>query len=295
MLDPFIIHQPRSVHEASETLMHFGNDATIYAGGTELLVVMKERIAHFPHLVDIKRVPGLNDIAFDVDKREVVIGALATHRAIERSPVVLQHLPELAALESTVANVRVRNAGTIGGNLCFADPHSDPATLLAALSARLTLTSAAGTREVSAEAFITGFMETVRHHEEIMTAIALPAPAINTGVAYERIKLHERPTAAVAAITTVQDGAIVRARIFAGGVGDRPRQLPSVEAALIGAAAREEAANDVGPLLRDGVMTESDAFESEAYKRQLIRTVGVRAIARAIRDATEREERRHVA
>ena len=146
----------------------FGPDAAIYAGGTELLIVMKERLAHFPHLIDIKRIPGLNEIAFDAERRELSIGAVATHRDLERSPVVRERFPALGELEAAVANIRVRNAGTIGGNLCFAEPHSDPATLLTALDAQLTLTSASGTRQLPMASFITGLMETARRHEEIL-------------------------------------------------------------------------------------------------------------------------------
>jgi carbon-monoxide dehydrogenase medium subunit len=120
VLDRFTIHQPQSVAEASELLARFGPDAAVYAGGTELLIVMKERLAHFPHLIDIKRIPGLKEIAFDPERHELSIGAVATHRDLERSPVVRERFPVLGMLEAAVANIRVRNAGTIGGNLCFA-------------------------------------------------------------------------------------------------------------------------------------------------------------------------------
>lgn len=285
MLDPFTIHQPATVAEASELLAHHGPDSAIYAGGTELLIVMKERLAHFPHLIDIKRIPGLRAIVFDDGNRQLSIGALASHRDIERSPIIRERIPELASLASTVANVRVRNAGTIGGNLCFADPHSDPATLFTALGATFSLTSATGSRDVAAEDFITGFMETVRRHDEILTAISLLEPTANVGIAYERIKLHERPTAAVAAVIAVEDGRIRQARVVAGSVGDRPQRLLMVEAALAGALASAETTLVTGSILRDDVQTETDAFESEPYKRQLVRTAGMKAIARAIDSA----------
>ena len=94
MLEPFTIHRPQTVAEASALLARLGEDAAVYAGGTELLVVMKERLAHFPHLIDIKAIPGLRDIALDEDRGSLLIGALATHRDIERSPVVKERLPE---------------------------------------------------------------------------------------------------------------------------------------------------------------------------------------------------------
>jgi len=289
MLDRFAIHQPQSVGEASEMLARFGPDATVYAGGTELLIVMKERLAHFAHLVDIKRIPGLNDIVYDSERQEVVIGATASHRDLERSPEVRDRLPALAALEAAVANVRVRHAGTIGGNLCFAEPHSDPATLLTALDARLTLESAAGTRQVPMASFITGLMETLRGHDEILVSIAVPEPAASAGVAYERFKLHERPTAAVAAVIAVTEGAIADARIVAGAVGDRPQRLQQTEVILRGQPAAEMSAMVAAEVIHDEVDVSGNPFESEAYMRQIARTVGRCAIAAAIQRAIDKE------
>jgi carbon-monoxide dehydrogenase medium subunit len=288
VLDRFTIHQPQSVDQASEMLIRFGQDAAVYAGGTELLIVLKERLAHFPHLIDIKRIPGLNDIAFDAERRELTIGAVATHRDVERSPLVRQSLPALAKLEAAVANIRVRNAGTIGGNLCFAEPHSDPATLLSALDARLTLVAASGARQVQMASFTTGLMETARRHEEILVAITIPEPAANIGVAYERFKLHERPTAAVAAMIAVIAGTITDARIVAGSVGDRPQRLLGTEGFLRGQPASTATAAIAADVIRDEVDVSGNLFESETYLRQLARTVGRRAVAAAAHQATEK-------
>jgi aerobic carbon-monoxide dehydrogenase medium subunit len=295
MLDRFTIHQPQSLAEASAMLIRFGPDAAIYAGGTELLIVMKERIAHFPHLIDIKRISGLKEIVFDAERRELSIGAVATHRDLERSAVVRERCPALGMMAAAVANIRVRNAGTIGGNLCFAEPHSDPATLLTALDARLTLTSTTGTRQLPMASFITGLMETARHHDEVLVSIAVPEPAANAGVAYERFKLHERPTAAVAAVIAVDDGTITDARIVAGSVGERPQQLSETEASLRGQLAEASTAILAAKVIRDEVETSGDVFESEAYTRQLARTVGRRAITTAIQRATGDEDGRHAA
>lgn len=295
MLDRFAIHQPASLLEASQMLAHFGPDAAVYAGGTELLVVMKERLAHFPHLIDIKRIPGLRGIAYNEKRRELTVGAVTRHRDLERSPLVRERFPALANLEAAVANVRVRAAGTIGGNLCFAEPHSDPATLLTALDARLTLHSASGERDLPIADFFTGLMETARRHDEVLAAIAIPEPPANTGVAYERFKLHERPTAAVAAVITVDDGAITDARIVAGSVGERPQRLPETEALLRGQPVASSLASTAADRIRDEVETAADAFESESYKRQLARTVGRRAIAAALHRASGEEGGRHAA
>jgi carbon-monoxide dehydrogenase medium subunit len=295
VLDRFAIHQPQSVAEALQMLTHFGPDAAVYAGGTELLIVMKERLAHFPHLIDIKRIPGLQEIAFDTERRELSIGAVTTHRDLERSAIVRKRFPALGAMEAAIANIRVRNAGTIGGNLCFAEPHSDPATLLTALDARLTLTSSSGARQVPMASFITGLMETARRHEEVLVTITVPEPASTAGVAYERFKLHERPTAAVAAVIAVDDGAITDARIVAGSVGERPQRLSETETILRGQAAVAATATIAADVIRDEVDTSGDVFESESYTRQLARTVGRRAIAAAIDRATGEEGGRRAA
>lgn len=136
-LSPFEIHQPRTVAEASEMLRHYGEDAAIYAGGTELLLAMRHRALAYSHLVDLKVVPGLNAI----ESRDAIIeiGAACPHRSIEKSEIVRQGQPAFAELESQVANIRVRATGTLGGNLCFAEPHSDPATMLLVLDARVRI------------------------------------------------------------------------------------------------------------------------------------------------------------
>ncbi|HME63132.1 MAG TPA: FAD binding domain-containing protein, partial [Candidatus Binatia bacterium] len=130
----FNIHQPKTVAEASHMLAEFGEKGGLYAGGTELLLAMKHDLLRYEHLVDVKTIPDLDKI--ETKSGAVMIGSTATHRAIERSSLVKQNLRVLAELETKVANVRVRASGTLGGNLCFAEPHSDPATLLTALGAK---------------------------------------------------------------------------------------------------------------------------------------------------------------
>lgn len=294
MLRPFSIHQPTTVAEAASMMREFGDDAAFYAGGTELLIVLKEHLASVDHLIDIKRIPGLNEIALGDDGATLVIGALATHRAVEQNALIRRHLPALAALEAKVANVRVRAAGTLGGNLCFADPHSDPATLLSALGATLTLDNGDAKRQVRADAFTTDLMTTERELDEILTQIAIPLPG-GAGIGYERIKLHERPTASAAAVIGAANGLISHARVFIGCVGDAPQRLRDIEDALVGLPAISTSGGQVKADIAALVATYDTPFESAAYKRQLASAVGARAIAAAISDATTFREARHVA
>ncbi|MFN8593031.1 MAG: FAD binding domain-containing protein [Thermomicrobiales bacterium] len=295
MLDRFALHQPQTVEEASQMLAAWGEEATIYAGGTELLIVMKERLASFSHLVDIKRIPALRQTAIDPVNGVLHFGATTTHREIERSPEVRRHLPAFAAMAAQIANVRVRVAGTIGGNLCFAEPHSDPATLLTALDATLTLASAAGRRQVAMADFTTGLMATDRQHDELLTLVSIPIPGPRTGVAYERFKLHERPTAAIAAVIAITDGVIARARLVAGSVGERPQTLSAAARVLEGAPVSVATIAAACETVRDEVETVADVFESEAYKRQLARAMASKAIARALKLAGHMEGGRHAA
>lgn len=295
MLRPLAIHQPSTVSEAASLMREFGDEAAFYAGGTELLIVLKEHLASVDHLIDIKRIPGLNEISLANDGKVLEIGALATHRAVERNALVRRYLPALAALEVKVANVRVRAAGTLGGNLCFADPHSDPATLLSALGAILTLDNGEAARTVRADAFTTDLMTTDREPDEILTRISIPLPQDNAGIGYERIKLHERPTASAAAVIRVADGLISSARIYVGCVGDAPQRLWDIEDALVGLPATTTSIEQVKTQIANLVVTYSTPFESAPYKRQLASAVGVRAIAAAIADATMPREARNVA
>ncbi|MFM9108031.1 MAG: FAD binding domain-containing protein [Chloroflexota bacterium] len=281
MIAAFDIVAPGSVAEASALLRQHGPDAAIYAGGTELLILLKDRLLEPALLVDIKRIPGLDAIALDPCGCLLRIGALATHRRIERSETVRTALPELAATEANVANIRVRHAGTIGGNLAFAEPHSDPATLLIALGAAIALESDRGRREVPAEAFFTGFLSTAREPEELIVEIMVPTVEPETKVVYERFKIHERPSASLGLAMDLADGRIGTARLVVGCIGERPVRMTRAEAVLAGQEPSAEVFAAAAELVREEADPTVDAFESGDYKRQLAATLALRALERA--------------
>ena len=231
-LPPFLIHRPRSVQEASRLLAGLGDDAAAYCGGTELLLAMKLGLATYAHLVDLKRVAGLQGVSrHDGGLR---IGAAATHYEIETSAAVRAWCPAMAAMSSRVANIRVRSAGTLGGNLCFADPHSDPLTFLLAAGGAMLCQLGAGTRRVPAADFVTGPYQTVLEPGELLVAVDLPALPAGTGLAHARMKLHERPVVTVAALVGVAGGAVCQARLAVGSVGAVPVLVDA--GSLLGAA-----------------------------------------------------------
>ncbi len=172
-MPPFALHRPRSVPEAEELLARYGDDAALYCGGTELLLVMKLGLASYPNLVDLKGIPELH--VLEERDGELRVGAAVTHRQLESSPLVRRLVPPLAEMERRVANVRVRSVGTLGGNLCFSDPHSDPATFLLASGAELVCRRGSAERTISIGEFVRGPYETALEPEELLTEIRIPA------------------------------------------------------------------------------------------------------------------------
>jgi carbon-monoxide dehydrogenase medium subunit len=211
-LAPFKIWQPRTVAEASEMLAEFGEGGRLYAGGTELLLAMRAGALSYDHLVDVKTVGGLAELA--VEDGEVRIGAAVAHLPIERSRAVRERLPVLTYVESRVANARVRATGTLAGNLCFAEPHSDPATLLLCLGARVRVESRRGRRELGIGELIVGPFETSLGEDELVTQIIIPLPPENCRTAYRKFTVHEYPSLGLAVLLELGEGGgtIVGAR-----------------------------------------------------------------------------------
>jgi carbon-monoxide dehydrogenase medium subunit len=273
-LPPFDLHRASSVEEARELLVRYGDDAAVLCGGTELLLLLKLGFAAYRHLVDIKGIEELGGVG--ADNGTLVIGATATHREIERSPLVLERLPALADMERDVANIRVRNVGTLGGNLCFSDPHSDPATFLLALDAEVEYD---GTRQPLAE-FLVGPYETALAHGQLLRSVRIPLPREGTRIAHKKLAFHERPAATVACTVHVEDGTIAEARVAVGSVG--PRAV-LVDTRLAGASADDgDALAKAGELAAAAAGAVEDANGSVEYKEQLVRVLVERCVREAL-------------
>jgi carbon-monoxide dehydrogenase medium subunit len=279
-LAPFAVHRPGSVGQASRLLADLGDDGAAYCGGTELLLAMKLGLASYEHLVDLKRVYGLRGIG--TEGGAVRIGAAATHHEIETSAALRARYPEMCAMISQVANLRVRSVGTLGGNLCFGDPHSDPASFLLAVGATLVCQRGDETRRVPAAEFLTGLYETALAPGELLVAVELPPRPDRTGLSHLRMKLTERPVVTVTAqVTLSAAAAVAQARLIVGSVGSVP--FPADTAVLAGAAATdfgtraaacaEQAAAGCAPL--------PDGEASAEYLRHLVFVHARRALGEA--------------
>ena len=282
-LPPFELHRPSSVAEASELLERFGDEAVVYCGGTELLLVAKLGFTDFKALVDVKGIPELSGVNAN---GELLVSGAVTHRELERSELVLSHWPALAAMERHVGNLRVRNTGTIGGNLCFADPHSDPATFLLAVGGEVTLQRGDGPgRRLPIDEFVRGPYLTALEPGELLVSVHVPRLADGVRVAHRKVSFRERPAITVAVRLDVREGVVEDARVAVGSVNVRPVVASSAEEILRGsdvgsldvAAAGEAAATEVEPV--------EDLNGSVEYKRQLVRVLTARTLAAAVSQA----------
>ena len=260
MLPAFKIERPSTVADAVGLL---DEDRVAYWGGTELLLAMQMGLLVPTALVDLKRVAGLRDVTLDGD--ELVIGAGVTHDELATNPVVRSQAPLLADVEARVGNTRVRAQGTIGGNLCFAEPRSDVATALMALDATVSLQSSSGSRSVPVTDFILGPYWTAREPTELLVDVRVPVPAAR-GV-YLKFQVTERPTVGVAAVTVG-----TTCRLVIGAVAEQPRVFDFARWDDVDAAAL---ASELEPV--------PDLTGSIEYKRH-VTAVFVRRAISAIRD-----------
>lgn len=280
MILRFHLERPIDLDSALAAYAEGSGDTAYIAGGTELLQVMKMGLAEFETLVDLKGVEELGGISTEADG-SVRIGATVTHREIERSSVVADALPALVRLEAGLANLRVRNCGTLGGNIAFAEPHSDPATLLLVCDARVELAGPAGRREMAISDFTLGPLFTAREPDEILVSIKIPPRAAGEGTAYAKIKFFERPAVSVALRLRVADGRVAGCDVAVGSITEVPVAVPEAAAALVGAPADADEldaalAGVVAPLHQlDAV---EDHNGSADYKRHLS-TVLLRRVA----------------
>jgi aerobic carbon-monoxide dehydrogenase medium subunit len=234
--------------------------------------------------VDIKRIPDLSGVSVG-DVGTLRVGALATHRQIGRSPIVRAGWPGLASLEGDVANVRVRTVGTLAGNLCFADPHSDPATWLLVAGARVELGRGDARRTLAIADFLLGPWETALEPGELLLAVEVPPLPAGAGTAHLRFATRERPTATVSCLVRVEDDTLMDVRIAVGSVGARHVRVPDAEAAVVGVDARgvdESVVRAAGELAAAAAEPDDDANGSSEYKADLVRVLVGRALRQAI-------------
>ena len=283
-LPPFDLHRPQSLEEATELADRYGEDAAFYCGGTELLLLLKLGFASFGHLIDLKGVEELGGVR--TENGALVVGSAVTHRELERSQLVRERLPALAAMERRVANLRVREVGTLGGNLCFSDPHSDPATFLLALDAEVEYRRGGeAARRTPISDFVVGLYQTSLGEGEVLTSVRIPELPRGAAVVHAKFAFHERPTATVACLARVAAGEVAEARVAVGSVGARPVRAPAAEQVLTGAPAEDIDTGllaEAGERAAEAAAPVDDATGSAEYKAQLVRVLVERTFREAV-------------
>lgn len=232
MLSELKLVQPVTVREASQALAGYGENAKIYAGGAELLLLLRNGFLQSEILIDVKKIEPLHRIA--LDNGVLRLGACITHRELEQSALVRAHAPALAYAESQVANVRVRNQGTLGGNLVFNDPHSDPGTVLLIHDASVTLGNENGERRLALDEFFVDMYATVLEAGELLLEIEIPRLPTGMKSAYQRLHRYQRPTLGVAVGTRFNDDVIADVRMAVGCVGPKAQRLTELETKING-------------------------------------------------------------
>lgn len=268
----FIVHRPDSVDEATAVLAQYGDDARPLAGGTAFSLLYKHGLMTPARVVCLDRVPGLSGV--EVRNGGVWVGALTTHRAVERSDIIVTRLPALGRACGLVGSVRIRSMATLGGNLVHADPAHDPPPVLIALGAVAHIAGPrSGERDVPVESFFVDHYTTVLEPGEILTGVTVPIPGDSTNVTYLAFQprsADDYATVSVAAsLTTGADGTIEDARVVLGGCGPTPRRVSRVERALAGRKPSHSLFAEAASVIGDEIDPLDDVRGSAAYKRAM--------------------------
>jgi carbon-monoxide dehydrogenase medium subunit len=277
--------EPTTVSEACALLKQHAGEAKVFAGGSHLTILMKQGLYQPKALVNIKKIPELRGIKYDVSEG-LVIGALVTHREIETSALVREKFPVLSDAEREVANIRVRNMGTVGGNLASGEPLTDLSQIFIALDGKVQIAGPAGTRATAVEELFLDFYTTSLAEDEILTQVVLSPLPPRSGVEYIRFSsssVVDKPSAGVAVRLTLGSSGetIQTARIVLGCVGATPVRARKAEALITGKQLTSQLAEDAGSTASQECSPTSDLRGSEQYKRAIVRTLVKRAVVKA--------------
>jgi carbon-monoxide dehydrogenase medium subunit len=276
--------EPATVEEACSLLQEHGDEARPIAGGTGLLIMMRQRLLNPAVIVSLGRIPGFDAIRFDNEKG-LTIHAGARHRDIEVHPAVRQHYPLLHETFRKVAQPRIRNMATVGGNLCQGDPLTDPGASLMALDAAVTLQNAGGRRTLPIEEFFVDYYETALRSGELLTEIRVPPP--KPALRWAHIKFTPRTvedfaTVGVALAIQTENGVCNDVRIALNSAGPKIFRARRAEEILRGQQTTDKLLHDAA----EAASEESDPIEdnrgSADYKRDMVKVMVRRAAQQAL-------------
>lgn len=279
---------PKTVEEALSLLSQYREEVKIIAGGQSMLVTMRQGLIAPEYLIDIKGISALDYINYD-EKEGLRIGALTTHRSIEKSPIIQRHFEVLSEMEVNLATIQTRNWGTIGGNLCHGDPAGDPAPVLIALNAKLKLNRMGQERIVPMEEFSKDFLEVDLGPDEMLTEIEVPIPKPHTGIAQDKLMQIQGDSGIIGAAVSItlgpRNGVCEEARIVLSNVSSVPFRARKAESRLIGKVLNEGLLAEAGQVASEEGSPNSDMHASAEYRREMVKVFVRRAAKRALERA----------
>jgi carbon-monoxide dehydrogenase medium subunit len=297
--------EPQSLEEVHAALREHGDDAKLMAGGTALMLLMRQGLVQPGVIVSLQRVPGLDTI--EAQNGSLRIGALCTHRRAETHPLVRERYPALHETLERVATIRIRNMGTLGGNLAHSDPAQDPPPTLIALGASVQVAGPEGARRVPLEEFFTDYYENALQPGEVLTAIEVPDQATSFGgngaagsryvQAFSKFlprSVDDYATVAVGVSLAVSgppgspmlggEGTwrCEDVRIGLGSAGPTPIRAQGAEAALRGRELTDAALREAGEAAAAECDPLADVRGSSEYKREMVKVWLARTVRRAL-------------
>ena len=275
--------EPANLADAFSLLEKHGDGARVIAGGTSLIIWMRQRLLMPRVIISLARIPDLDTIRFDPDDG-LRIGAAARHRDIELSPAVKQHYPLLHETFRKVAQPRIRNMGTIGGNLAGGDPLTDPGASLMALDAELTLRSGNAARTMSVEEFFVDYYQTALEPGELLTEIRVPPPQRPgwSHIKFTPRSVEDFATVGVAVTLRAQGGSCEDVRLALNSVASTIMRAKRAEEVLRGHSLSDEALRRAGDVAASEVDPVDDNRGSADYKRDLVKVLVRRAAEQAV-------------
>jgi carbon-monoxide dehydrogenase medium subunit len=283
---PFSYHRPETLTEAVGTLAAFGDEAKVLAGGQSLVPVMALRLGRFGHIVDLGQVGSLRYVRDDGGS--IAVGAMTTHAAAGRDPLVAGSVPLLARAIPFIGHFQIRNRGTVGGSCAHADPAAEIPAVAVTLDAEMEAAGPERTRRIPAGEFFTSTYTTTLEPDEVLTSLRFPVWPGRTGFAIREFARRSGGFAlagALCAVTLGAGGRIERAAIGLLGLGAVPVRAYQAEQAIAGAAPGDLDMTEIGLLAVADTDPPDDVHATSAYRRRVGAAMAAQALTAAVAEA----------
>ncbi|NPA51779.1 MAG: xanthine dehydrogenase family protein subunit M [Aquificae bacterium] len=278
----FECYKPSKIDEALELISKYKDEAKVLAGGQSLIPMMKLRFARYPIIIDIRNLDEL--IFLEEDSEKIKIGALTKHRDIEKSQLINSRIPILSQSASEIADIQVRNMGTIGGSLAHADPSADFPPVMLVLEAQIIAKSKEGERKIEVKDLFTGVFETSLKEDELLTEIHIPIPSPDTKFFYTKFPHPATGFAVVNCAVALKNNQnkIEDIKIAFGGMTTVPYRDYSLEEKLKGETIDNISLEEISKNIGEDRDIISDYYADAEYRKHLARTFFKRAVSQLI-------------